>query len=173
LRGVNRIFCISLRIGYDAKVMNAHGAALDPVAAQQLVTRYATLLDEQTRAQAFPAATTTLPASKAEIKRAIGVVFDALVATDQLTGELQSFLEAAYVGLANYVDEELAALAAEHRRASEALEAAPGQPRDRFTSPHWTVVARTSRLAGEIARASAEEAAVLRTEFQTAIARRR
>lgn len=150
--------------------MTAHAAALDPVAAQQLVTRYATLLEDQTGANVLPAATTTLPASKLEIKRAIRVVFDALVATDQLTGDLHSFLEEAYVGLANYVDEELAALAAEHRRASEALEAVAGQPRDRFTSPHWTVVARTSRLAGEIARASAQEAAALRTEFQTVIA---
>jgi nitrate reductase alpha subunit len=153
--------------------MTSHAAALDPAAAQQLVTRYATLLDEQTRAHALPAATTTLPASKLEIKRAIRVVFDALAATDQLTGDLHSFLEEAYVGLANYVDEELAALAAEHRRASEALEAVEGQPRDRFTSPHWTVVARTSRLAGEIARSSAQEAAALRTEFETVIAARR
>lgn len=153
--------------------MQGHGMALDPVAAQQLVARYVALVDEQTRAHAYPAAVTTLPASKPEIKRAIEIAVEALMATDQLTGELQSFLEEAYVALSNYVDEELAALAAEHRRASDALEGETRQPRDRFDSPHWTTVARTSRLAGEIARTSAEEALALRAELQSRIARGR
>ena len=88
----------------------------------------------------------------------------------QLTPELTAFLEDAFVALASYVDEELAALAAEHRRASAALETDPRQPGSRLESPNWAVVARTSRLAGEIARTSAEDASALRREFQALVA---
>jgi hypothetical protein len=128
------------------------------------------LVEEHTNANAFPASTATLPAPKAAIKDAVCMVLEALAHTNQLTGELTAFLEEAYVALANYVDEELADLAAEHRRASAALEAAPREPRERMESPNWAVLARTSRLAGEIARMSAEEAAALRQEFESMVA---
>jgi hypothetical protein len=151
--------------------MDPHAPTLNPAGAQQLVARYVALVEEQTAANAFPASVATLPASKPVIKDAVKTVFHALMATGQLTGELKSFLEEAYVALSNYVDEELATLAAEHRRASEALEADPRQPSERLQSPNWTVVARTSRLAGEIARSSAVEAEELRREFQAIAAR--
>src|SRR5262245_10678858 len=141
-----------------------------PASAQQLVARYAALVAEQTEGQLLPASTTTLPAPKAAVKCAIETVLQALAATDQLTDELESFLEEAFVALANYVDPEMAALAAEHRRASEALERDPRQPQERLASPNWSVVARTSRLAGEIAQASAHEASALRAEFRAMVA---
>jgi hypothetical protein len=150
--------------------MDQHASSIDPVAAQQLVARYVALVEEHTTANAFPASAATLPASKAAIKDAVRTVLEALAITDQLTGELTAFLEDAFVALANYVDEELAALAAEHRRASTALEADPRQPRERLESPNWAVVASTSRLAGEIARASADEASALRREFRSLVA---
>jgi hypothetical protein len=139
----------------------------DPVAAQQLVARYAALLEQHTTENLFPASVATLPASKTAIKDAVRTVVDALAITSQLTDELKGFLEETFVGLANYVDDELAALAVEHRRASTALEADPREPRARLESPNWEVVARTSRLVGNIARASAEEAEALRREFQS------
>jgi hypothetical protein len=150
--------------------MDAHAPSLDPVAAQQLVARYVAVVEEHTIANALPASAATLPASKAEIKDAVRTLLEALAITHQLTGELTGFLEDAFVALASYVDEELAALAAEHRRASTALERDPRQPAQRLESPNWEVVARTSRLAGEIARASAEEASTLRREFQALVA---
>jgi hypothetical protein len=150
--------------------MDAHARSRDPVSAQQLVARYVAVVEEHTLANALPASAATLPASKAEIKDAVRTLLDALVITHQLTGELTAFLEDAFVALASYVDEELAALAAEHRRASEALEMDPRQPGSRLESPNWAVVARTSRLAGEIASASAEEASALRREFQALVA---
>lgn len=149
--------------------MDAHASSLDPVAAQQLVARYVALVEEHTNANAFPASVATLPASKTEIKDAVRTTIQALAISDQLTEELTAFLQEAFVALANYVDEELAALAAEHRRASTALEADPRQPRERLESPNWAVVARTSRLAGEIARASADEASALRQEFRALV----
>ncbi len=150
--------------------MNTHAPTHDPAAAQQLVARYVALVEEHFAASAFPASITTLPASKAAIKEAVRTVLDALAVTGQLTRELTAFLEDAFVALSNYVEDELAILAAEHRRASEALEADPRQPRERLESPNWATVARTSRLAGEIARASADEADSLRREFQSLVA---
>jgi hypothetical protein len=150
--------------------METRSPSLDPVAAQQLIARYATLVDEHASANAFPASASTLPASKTAIKDAVRTVLQALAISDQLTDELRSFLQDAFVALANYVDAELAALAAEHRRASEALEADPRHPRERLDSPHWAVLARTSQLAAEIARASAEEAVALRREFEALVA---
>ena len=127
--------------------MDALSASLDPVAAQQLVARYATLVDEQTRAQTLPAAESVLPAPKPDIKRAIGVVLETMAATHQLNDDLELFLEDAYVALASYVDEDLAAVAAEHRHASDALD---GE-------------------ALEILRASASEGCALRAEFHTLV----
>jgi hypothetical protein len=150
--------------------MDTRAASLSPVSAQQLVARYVALLEEHTAANAFPASAATLPAPKPSIKDAVRTVLEALAITDQLTDDLKSFLEGAFVALANYVDEELAVLAVEHRRASEALEADPREPRERLESTNWAVLTRTSRLAAEIARASADEATALRREFQALVA---
>lgn len=139
---------------------------LDPVSAQQLVARYAAVVERDAEAGAFPAPVTALPAPKPAIAVAVATVVRALAGSGQLTGELEAFLEDVHVSLANYVDDELAALAAEHRRAAVALESDHRNPRERMSSPSWDVLARTSRLAGEIARASAEEAAARREEFR-------
>ena len=47
--------------------MDAHAPSRDPVAAQQLVTRYVAVVEEHTIADALPGSAATLPASKAEI----------------------------------------------------------------------------------------------------------
>jgi len=143
---------------------------LDPVAAQQLVARYVAIVEECATQQSFPASVAKLPASKAAIKDAVGVVLQALAGTEQLTADLTAFLEDAFIALANFVDDELAALAAEHQRASAALEATSRNARERLESSNWAELARTSRLAGEIARASADEAAALRQEFRSLVA---
>lgn len=150
--------------------MDVSASSPDPTTAQQLIARYVSVIEEHTSGNAFPASVATLPASKAAIKDAVRTVLEALALTNQLTDELTAFLEDAFVALANYVDDELAALAAEHRHASTALEADPPQPRERLESPNWAVLARTSRLAGEIARASADEASALRREFRSIVA---
>ena len=150
--------------------MDQAPSSSDPVAAQQLIARYVALIEEHTNGNAFPASIATLPASKTAIKDAVRTVLEALALTGQLTQELTTFLEDAFVALANYVDDELAALAAEHRHASTALETDPREPRERLESPNWAVLARTSRLAGEIARASADEASALRQEFRSIVA---
>lgn len=150
--------------------VDTQASSLNPVTAQQLVVRYVALVEEHTAGNLFPASAAMLPATKTAIKEAIRTVLEALAATHQLTEELTSFLEDAFVALANYVDEELAALAAEHRHASSALESDPREPRERLESPNWAILTRTSRLAGEIARASADEAAALRQEFRSLVA---
>ena len=144
--------------------------SLDPGSAQRVVARFAALVDEHAAINAFPASVATLPAPKPAIKAAVRTVLEALAITNQLTPELEDFLENAFVALANYVDDELAMLAAEHRRASAALESDARGSRERLESSNWAVMARTSRLVGEIARASAEEAAALRREFQALVA---
>jgi hypothetical protein len=149
--------------------MDVPVSSVDPAAAQQLIARYVTVIEEYSAANALPASALTLPAPKGAIKDAVRTVLRALATSNQLTDELKVFLEDAYVALADFVDPELAALAAEHRRASVALEMDPREPRERLASPNWAAVARTSRLAGEIARASAEEAAALRQEFHSLI----
>jgi hypothetical protein len=166
--GSGTIHAIIRRPWKDA--MDMRSASTDPISAQHLIARYVALVEEHTLANAFPASVATLPASKAAIKDAVGTVLQALAATDQLTDELKAFLEEAFVSLANYVSDELAALAAEHRQAADALETDPRLPRERLESANWEAVARTSRLAGEIARASADEAAALRQEFQARVA---
>jgi hypothetical protein len=150
--------------------MDRDASSRDPATAQQLVARYVALVEEHTNGNAFPASVATLPASKAAIKDAVRTVVEALAMTNQLTDDLTGFLEDAFVALANYVDDELAALAAEHRRASIALETDSREPRERLESPNWTTLARTSPLAGEIARASADEASALRREFRSLVA---
>jgi hypothetical protein len=151
--------------------MDAHAEppSFDPVTAQQLVARFVALVEEHTVANALPASVATLPAPKPDIKHAVRTALEGLAISNQLTVELKEFLEDAFVALANYVDDELATLAAEHRRASEALEAESRQPRERLESPSWAVLSRTSRLAGEIARVTADEASALRREFQALV----
>ena len=150
--------------------VDAPSSSLDPVTAQQLVVRYVALVEEHAAGNLFPASAATLPATKTAIKDAIRTVLEALAGTHQLTEELTAFLEDAFVALANYVEGELAALAAEHRHASSALESDPREPRERLESANWAIVSRTSRLAGEIARASADEATALRHEFRSLVA---
>src|SRR5262245_21071216 len=138
--------------------MDANSPSRDPARAQQLVARYAALVEEHTAANAFPAPATTLPAPKPVIKEAVRTVLEGLMVSGQLTEELKGFLEEAFVALANYVDVELAALAAEHRQASGALESDPSEPRERIESTKWKEYARLSRLSGGIEHGSDTEA---------------
>jgi hypothetical protein len=100
------------------------------------------------------------------IRRALRTVTLAVMDTDQMTDEMSTFLEAAYISLAEYVDDDLARLLAEYREAGRALEREP-TGRGTMSSAAWQQLAATSALAGQIASAIAVESSELRLEFQT------
>jgi ABC-type transporter Mla subunit MlaD len=135
----------------------------DPESAHSIVAEYARV-SEQHEPQSFPVSTRTLPYPKQTIKAAILTCATAMSETGQLTKELREFLEEAYASLADYVDDDVALVMAEYRDALATL--ATVQPRDRAQTPAWRRIAETSRLAGEIAKAIAEDGAALRLEFR-------
>lgn len=137
-----------------------------PETAHRIVAEYAGLLETQTKKEIYPALLSDLPHSKDTIKTAIQTSLAALAATHQLTSEFRDFLEVAYVSLADYVDDEVARLLREYRQAGEALARDERQTREKIGSPSWNVISETSRLAGTIARALAEETERLRREFR-------
>lgn len=142
--------------------MNLH----DPRVAQQIVSEYATVLEGRTPESGKPVTLSTLPYTKDTIKSAIRTSVTALMASGQMTDELRDFLEVAYVSLADYLDDELARLMTEYRDAAARLAAESGPARDRQSSQAWQTLQRTSRLAGEIAKAMAQETEALRHEFR-------
>lgn len=139
---------------------------MDPGAAQQIVAEYARMLERHAAEDVYPVPVTELPYPKPTIRAAIEQSVRTLSSMGQLSDELRDYLEIAYVSLADYVDMEVVTLMREHRRAAERL-AIEGLPvNERVSSPAWTRMAETSRLAGEIAKAIADESQELRSEFQ-------
>jgi hypothetical protein len=138
----------------------------DPEGAQQIVAEYARVLNRDLQRGTFPVSVESLPFAKPTIKTAIKTSVHALLATGQLTEELDDFLETAYVSLADYVAPDLVRLMREYTRAGEELEADPRLAREKTAGAAWQTVADGSRLAGEIARSMAHEAELLKTEFQ-------
>jgi dsDNA-binding SOS-regulon protein len=136
----------------------------DPESAHRIVADYVRVL-ERGDAQAFPASVRTLPYPKQTIRSAILTCATTLRQTQQLTDEMREFLEQAYVALADYVDEDLVRVMAEYRE-SLAVVADVQAARDKLHTPAWQRIAETSRLAGEIAKSIAEDAAELRLEFR-------
>ncbi len=135
----------------------------DPASAQRIVAEYAHVLERGSSVE-FPASVRTLPYPKQTIKAAILTCAATLRETQQLTDEMQQFLEQAYTALADYVDEDLVRIMAEYREAL-ALVADVQAARDKLQTPAWQRIADTSRLAGEIARNIADDTAALRLEF--------
>jgi hypothetical protein len=138
----------------------------DPESAQQIVAEYARA-QEQHGDRPYPASIKTLPYPKLTLKHAILTCTATLARTGQLTDELLAFLEAAYVSLADYLDDELVRVMAEYRESTAALATDTSAARDKVHTPAWQRVAETSRIAGDIARAIADDAAALRDEFRS------
>jgi hypothetical protein len=91
----------------------------------------------------------------------------AVIETEQMTQEMSQFLEAAYVALADYVEDDLARLLTEYQAAGRALEREPTLGRGKMNSAAWQQLAATSALAGQIASEIAVESSELRLEFQS------
>ncbi len=135
--------------------------------AQGIVAAYLKLVEAHAAAEVYPGSLRDLPYAKDTIRTAFRTSTTALVATGQLTFQLRDYLEIAYVSLADYVEEECAALLREYVRAGAAL-AADGRPsREKAATAVWRRVTEQSRLAGQIARAISVEAEQLRAEFRS------
>jgi hypothetical protein len=132
--------------------------------AHRIVADYAALLEQDVD---HPAPLRSLPYPKQTIKAAILTCAAALRQTEQLTADMRDFLEQAYAALADYVDDDLVRVMAEYRDALAAL--TDIRPSDRPQAPAWQRVSETSRLAGEIARTIADEAAALHLEFRASV----
>jgi hypothetical protein len=138
----------------------------DPYVAQKVVAEYAALLEEHAKLDVYPASVESLPYPKDTIKHAVRTCVVALDRSGQLNPELTDFLEVAYVSLADYVEDELVRLMAEHRSAGAALAADGRLVSEKTASPAWHTLAETSRLVGEVARNIAAESEALRHEFR-------
>jgi hypothetical protein len=138
----------------------------DPSAAQVIVAEYARVLEQHHEQRQHPAPVHLLPYPKQTLKRAIQTSLATLAATGQLTDELAEFLETLYVSLADYVDDELAALMREYREAGDALVHEARAAHEKQHTSAWHSVAQSSRLVGEIAREIARDTNALRDEFQ-------
>jgi hypothetical protein len=139
----------------------------DPESAQRIVAEYAHVLERDDSA-AYPASIRTLPYPKQTIRSAILTCTATLCETQQLTSEMRDFLEQAYAALADYVDDDLVQVMAEYREALASV-ADVQAARDKVQTPAWQRIAETSRLAGEIARSIADDAARLRLEFRSGV----
>ena len=137
---------------------------IDPGIAQQIVAEYARLLERQTE---WPAALDALPYPKRTIKAAVYAVCGALASSGQLTDELREFLETAYVSLADYVSADQSRLMRDYQRAGADFASDARRTREKTTTSAWRTITDSSQLAGEIARAIAAEAELLRAEFET------
>jgi hypothetical protein len=141
----------------------------DPLDAQGVVVRYAELLERDISEQRHPARVDSLPFAKSTIKTAIGTSVRYLARSGQLTHELREYLETAYTSLADYLEGELVDLVDEYRRSSDALGSEAHTVADRTKSAAWQTLSQCSLLAGQVARATAEEARTLRQEFRTLV----
>jgi hypothetical protein len=139
---------------------------LDPLDAQQVVVEYARLLERDINENRHPARVDSLPYAKPTIKSAIRTSVKHLALSGQLTEELREYLETAYTCLAEYLDGELVELMTEYRRSGEELAAEAVPTRDRTKTAAWRTLVESGALAGEVARATANEAEVLRNEFR-------
>jgi hypothetical protein len=138
----------------------------DPAVAQKIVSEYAALLEAHAVQDVYPAPVDALPYPKLVIKSAIRTSVGALVATGQMTDELRDFLEVAYVSLADYVEADLVRLMTEYRGAAADLAEGTRVAKDKVATPAWKMLSGSSSLAGEIAKAIAEDTEMLRREFR-------
>jgi hypothetical protein len=89
------------------------------------------------------------------------------MAGDQLTDELREFLEEAYVALADYVGPDVSRLMLDYQRAGAEFASDTRLVKEKTATDAWRTITASSQLAGEIARSMAEEADLLRAEFQS------
>jgi hypothetical protein len=139
----------------------------DPESAHHIVSEYARVLEREA-GQAFPLSVRALPYPKQTIKSAILTCAVALRDRGELTAEMSEFLEGAYAALADYVDDDVVGVMAEYREALEAVAAVPFA-REKVQTAAWHRISEASRLAGDIARSIADDAAALRSEFRAAL----
>ena len=138
----------------------------DPESAHRIVVEFGELHERHLTVARLPASVRTLAYPKQTIQQAVLTCVRTLHHTDQLTPDLLAWMEEAYVGLAEYVDEELVRVVTEYRDAADAVAAEQAGARDKVRTPAWARLAETGRLAGDVARAIAEDAARLRAEFR-------
>lgn len=139
---------------------------LDPGDAQQIVIEYARALERDINENRHPARADSLPFAKPIIKSAIRTSTKHLAAIGLMTEEMREFLETAYIGLADYLDGELVELVTLYRHSGEQLADQSLSARDRTQTPAWRTLVESGSLAGEVARATASDAAMLRKEFE-------
>lgn len=140
---------------------------LNPRDAQRIVAEYLETLETHATDEVYPGTPRDLPYARDAIQTAFRTATATLIATQQLTPDLREYLEIAYVSLADYVEEEFAALLREYVRAGEDLAADGRLPREKTATDAWRRVSEQSRLAGEIARSISVEAEQLRAEFRS------
>jgi hypothetical protein len=139
----------------------------DVADAQRIVAEYLKTVEAHAAADVYPGCVRDLPHSKEMIRAAFRTSTVALTTSAQLTTELRDYLEVAYVSLADYLEDEAAALLREYARAGEELAADPRLAREKTTTDAWRRVSEQSRLAGELARAISDETDRLRAEFRS------
>jgi hypothetical protein len=138
-----------------------------PRDAQKIVAAYLEVVEAHAAADVYPGSLRDLPHPKETIRTAFRVSTTALSGSGQLTAELREYLEIAYVSLADYVDDEGAALLREYTRAGEELAAGPRLAREKTGTDAWHRLTEQSRLAGQLARTISAEADELRAEFRS------
>jgi hypothetical protein len=140
---------------------------LDPRDAQRIVGAYLEVVEAHATDEVYPGTLRDLPYSKDTIRTAFRTATVTLFATEQLTPDLREYLEIGYMSLADYVEEEFAALLREYVRAGQELAADGRMAREKAATDTWRRVSEQSRLAGEIARSISVEGERLRAEFQS------
>jgi hypothetical protein len=138
-----------------------------PAHAQIIVSEYLRMLEKHAGEELYPGSLRDLPYAKETIRAAFKTSVLGLVVSEQMTGEMREYLEIAYVSLADYLDDELAGLLREYRRAGEDLAEDSRLAREKVGTAAWRRVSDQSALAGEIAKAISVEAETLRREFRS------
>jgi hypothetical protein len=135
--------------------------------AQRVVADYLKVVEAHAAQEVYPGSLRDLPHSKEIIRSAFKTAIEALVSTGQLTPELRDYLEVGYVSLADYVEEEVATLLREYRRAGEELAEDRRLAKEKVGTEVWQRISEQSRLAGEVARNISAETDRLREEFRS------
>jgi hypothetical protein len=137
-----------------------------PSIAQQVVAAYLRVVEQHAGAEIYPAALRDLPYPKETIRDAFRTSVTALVASQQLTPGLRDYLEIGYVSLADYLEDDVAALLREYNQSGRELADDTRPTKEKVTTDSWKRVSEQSKLAGEIARSVQVEADALRAEFR-------
>jgi hypothetical protein len=141
----------------------------DPQDAQLIVVEYIRTLERDLNENRHPARVDSLPHAKPIIKDAIRTSARHLVTLGQMTDDMRGYLETAYTLLAEYLEPELVKLMNQYRQSAEELEHHAGGGAARMQTAAWRTLVESSTLAGEVARATANEAESLREEFRDAL----